>query len=166
MISIQGVIGEWVLCSLFDVNPTALFDTQCRNRYNDSFDAVIKGHTIDVKTPMYHHRDLWVNVSKGFRPPDWYCLMTMERTDTTAPETDPIRCTERIEVQFHGFIHSRKLLIGGNVRQRGRLTMYVAKQDVLKTLEEIALFDPASAPRLFSPRHDLNVCPFGRALRQ
>jgi hypothetical protein len=148
IVSIQGVIGEWVFCRLFGIDPTPLNNTQCRNRWNDSFDAVICGKTIDVKTPLHHSSELWVTVSRGKHAPDFYCLMTVERSKVDSDEA-PYTVDEHVELVFHGFIHRDVLLVGGNIRRRGRGNVYIALQSNMKCLEDVMCIDVDDLPRLF-----------------
>lgn len=152
-ISIQGVMGEWAFCRLFGLDTALLFNTQCRNRWNDSFDATIGGRTIDVKTPLHHTSVLWVGAARGEHAPDLYCLMTLERLDyLDDPHTAslaPFCDAEQVEVVFRGFIHRGMLLVGGNARRRGRNTVFIATQAQLRPLEEVLQVTDDATPSLF-----------------
>jgi len=149
LISIQGVIGEFVFCKLFQIDTAPLADTRCRNRWNDSFDARIANKTIDVKTPFSHDSELWVTISRGDHPPDLYCLMTLERPDALSDDMPFDAETESVEVQFHGFIHRGQLLRGGNIKRRGKQCVYVAQSSMLLPLEELINVESRDLPRLF-----------------
>lgn len=146
-ISVQGVISEWMFCKLFNIPVTDLYDTRCRNRFNDTFDAHIAGYSVDVKGPLGHERSIWVNQGKEKNPADLYCLLTLERKHVG--KHTPFSADDEIEGCFQGFIHGEHLLVGGNIQRRGQKYLYTCPSSKLMTLEDIQKLDPLKFPRLF-----------------
>jgi hypothetical protein len=146
-ISVQGVISEWMFCKLFQVPVTALYDTTCRNRFNDTFDATVAGYSVDVKGPLGHDRSIWVSQGKDRNPADLYGLLTLERPNVS--KHVPFSAQDEIEGCFQGFIHGEHLLVGGNIQRRGQKYIYTCPSSRLMTLEEIQKLDKNQFPRLF-----------------
>lgn len=107
LISIQGVIGEFAFLKWFQLPLEPLWQTECRNAGNDTFDACLQGHTIDVKSPLGHYCGIRVTAHKRRHPPTGFALITMQRPGPLRNE--PFQSTEKVEMQWHGFITSADL---------------------------------------------------------
>lgn len=133
-ISVQGVVGELAFSRLFGL-PIEIFDTTCRNAYNDTFDAVLpNGWKVDVKTTVRLDAPIIVSKWKRVRPPELYALLILENYSdrrNISPERLPRVC-------FKGFVHSGVILQDANLDvMKSGFVHYRWPQEKLKTLEQV-----------------------------
>lgn len=105
-ISIQGVMGEYAFCRLFDLT-IDIHDTTCRTaRTETRFDAVMmpEAWTVDVKTTIRSGAPLRVTWWKRPNPPHVYALLIYRNFDSSKP-LDP-RLIEAPVFEFRGFASS------------------------------------------------------------
>jgi len=103
----QGMIGEWLLYKLFNLDTAPLFDTTPRNFQSDTQrDARIHGKRIEVKTTYSHRFGIRVEMREAKNPADFYAFVTAVRKDRDALLQD----SEEIDCIFHGFVSAAELL--------------------------------------------------------
>jgi hypothetical protein len=75
VISCQGILGEAAFMRMFGQDDETLEDTTCRNASNDTFDATLDGHSVDVKTVLRPGLDLIATSWKAKNPASLYAMM-------------------------------------------------------------------------------------------
>lgn len=116
VLGIQGLVGEWLLYKLFQIDTAPLYDTTPRNWQKDNArDARLEGKKIEVKTTYSHNFGIRVEAREAKKPADYYALVTSVREQRDAPYTPK----ETIDCVFHGFVRAEDLLRPENLRKWG-----------------------------------------------
>jgi hypothetical protein len=109
----DGMVGEWSLYKMFQLDTAPLYDTSVRSHKTDkSKDATIKGKIIEIKTTGSHHNGIRVPLRDAKKPADFYALVTAKRANKDVFYTPD----EKIDCIFHGFVSAAQLLQPRNIR--------------------------------------------------
>jgi hypothetical protein len=118
-VDMQGVMGEFAMCRLLDLNPHAHIDESAQNQCAaaDTFDIRLAGGdvTIDVKCVRNDAQyPLLVTAKKYENPASHYCLVSVRNCpdSLTLPEFGPVR------VVFEGSATGAQVFNHDNVRLR------------------------------------------------
>jgi len=85
IVSFQGMLGEYALLKMYELDLEGIEDTTCRNYMNDSFDANLEGFTVDCKAVVRTGLDLIVSEWKAKNAASLFAMVLingLKMTDT------------------------------------------------------------------------------------
>lgn len=132
-LDIQGVFGEYALSKLFAL-PFQVYDTQCRNYKQDTFDCTFYDkYTCDVKTMIGDNCPLILSKYKSDHCPDFYALMIYQNGDARCSIEEQVLVHNHLpRLMFRGFASASQLVKSSNLRLYGNQHYYfVLSQDKL-----------------------------------
>lgn len=135
-IDIQGCLGEYAFCLLFNIEPT-LKDTSCRSSSKEkTFDCSLpSGVTFDVKTVLKEGLPLLVTKKNHNNAPVWYALMEIKNCTPSQPLDE---WTSEHTVVFRGIAHSQYLLLPDRLKIVHGREFYCMQQNSLCGVNKIS----------------------------
>jgi len=134
-IDMQGVMGEYAVCLMLDLDPRKCIDAMGSNlccAATDTFDLTVNGATIDVKCVRGDEEyPMLVTPVKAINPARFYCLVSVRNcpTRTTLPTHGPCR------IVFEGAASGESVFQPDRLKRRyANKAMYEVPHEMLQPL--------------------------------